>query len=131
MVKGRLHRQKYAASARMAPQKRRKDRTPLYRGLRARARRYPPRLIPLPLAAESGPAAVQFLAALDQTQWLSADRLQLYQRRLLDRLLRHARAETEFYADRLAPLFRGDDSIDWDGWQEIPILRRELAQERL
>ena len=75
-------------------------------------------------------AITQFLAALEETQNLAPDRMQAYQRRLLDRLLRHARSQTDFYADRLAPLFRADDSIDWDRWTEIPILTRTEAQEK-
>jgi phenylacetate-CoA ligase len=75
------------------------------------------------------PAIARFLAALEETQYLAPDRMEAYQRRLLDRLLRHARAETSFYADRLAPVFRPDDSIDWDRWTEIPILTRTEAQE--
>jgi phenylacetate-CoA ligase len=75
------------------------------------------------------PKVGEFLAALDRTQYLPADQLRAYQRRLLDRLLRHARAETEFYAHRLAPLFRADDTIDWERWAEIPILTRLEAQE--
>ncbi len=74
------------------------------------------------------PAVTRFLAALEETQYLAPDRMVAYQRRLLDRLLRHARAETDFYADRLAPVFRADDSIDWDRWTDIPILTREEAQ---
>ena len=74
------------------------------------------------------PAITRFLAALEETQYLAPDRMQAYQRRLLDRLLRHARSETAFYADRLAPVFRPDDSIDWDRWTEIPILTRVEAQ---
>ena len=75
------------------------------------------------------PAIVKFLAALEETQYLAPDRMEVYQRRLLDRLLRHARSQTAFYADRLAPMFRADDSIDWDRWSEIPIFTRTEAQE--
>jgi phenylacetate-CoA ligase len=74
------------------------------------------------------PQVARFLKALDETQYLATDRLQAYQRRLLSTLLRHARSETDFYADRLAPLFRSDDTIDWERWQEIPILTRGEAQ---
>jgi len=73
------------------------------------------------------PPLAAFLAALDQTQFLPPEKLTLYQRRLLDRLVRHARAETDFYRDRLSPLFRADDSIDWERWQEVPIVRRAEA----
>ena len=75
------------------------------------------------------PEVARFIAALDETQYLPPDRLVAYQRRLLDKLLRHARSETDFYRDRLAPLFRRDDTIDWERWAEIPILRRSEAQE--
>ena len=74
------------------------------------------------------PAIAKFLAALEETQYLAPERMEAYQRRLLDRLLRHARSQTAFYADRLAPLFRPDDSIDWDRWTDIPILTRKEAQ---
>jgi phenylacetate-CoA ligase len=70
-----------------------------------------------------------FLKALEETQYLSPARMQAYQRRLLSRLLDHARRETAFYAERLAPLRRADGSIDWDRWQEVPILTRAEAQE--
>ena len=74
------------------------------------------------------PQIAEFLKALEETQFLAPDRMRAYQRRLLDVLLRHARSETEFYATRLAPLFRADDSIDWDRWAEIPILMRNEAR---
>jgi phenylacetate-CoA ligase len=77
------------------------------------------------------PQVARFLKALDETQYLATDRLQAYQRRLLSTLLRHARSETDFYADRLAPLFRSDDTIDWERWREIPILTRGDAQDQL
>jgi phenylacetate-CoA ligase len=75
------------------------------------------------------PEIASFLKALDQTQYLPADRMRAYQRRLLEALLRHARAETDFYADRLAPVFRADDTINWDRWHDIPIVTRKDVQE--
>lgn len=75
------------------------------------------------------PEYVEFLKALDETQHLTPDRMRAYQCRLLDVLLRHARRETSFYADRLAPVFRPADTIDWERWEEIPILTRSEAQE--
>ncbi|MEJ0097257.1 MAG: hypothetical protein WDM84_04125 [Bauldia sp.] len=74
------------------------------------------------------PEVARFLTALRETQYLPTDRMQAYQRRLLDVLLRHAHSQTEFYTDRLAPVFRGDGSIDWQRWREIPILTRADAQ---
>ncbi len=76
----------------------------------------------------AAPEVANFLAALAQTERLPLERLVAYQRRLLGTLLHHARAETEFYADRLAPLFRADDTIDWERWQEIPIVTRHDVQ---
>ncbi len=70
----------------------------------------------------------RFLDALGQTEKLPPEHLVAYQRRLLDTLLRHARRETDFYADRLAPLFRADDTIDWERWGDIPILTRAEVQ---
>lgn len=69
-----------------------------------------------------------FLRALEQTQFLSAPAMQAYQRKLLDHLVRHAASQTAFYADRLRPLFLPGGSIDWDRWDDIPILTRAEAQ---
>ncbi|CAN5161764.1 phenylacetate--CoA ligase family protein [soil metagenome] len=75
------------------------------------------------------PAFAAFLKSLDETQYLAPDRLLAYQRRLAERLLHHARSETDFYAGRLNPMFRADGTIDWERWEEIPILTRPEAQE--
>ena len=71
-----------------------------------------------------------FLETLRKTQFLPADRLAEYQNSLLDLLVRHARAHVPFYRDsgRLDPLFRADDSIDWDRWEEVPLLTRQEVQ---
>ncbi len=71
----------------------------------------------------------EFLKALDETQYLSPPRMQAYQRRLLARLLDHARHQTAFYAERLDPVLRADGAFDWDRWQELPILTRSEAQD--
>ena len=75
------------------------------------------------------PEIEQFLKALEETQYLPPERMRAYQRRLLARLLHHARQETAFYAGRLDPMMRADGSIDWDRWQELPILTRSQAQD--
>lgn len=71
-----------------------------------------------------------FLETLRKTQFLPADRLAEYQNSLLDLLVRHARMHVPFYRDsgRLDPLFRPDDSIDWDRWEDIPLLTRQEVQ---
>jgi phenylacetate-CoA ligase len=48
-----------------------------------------------------------------------------FQRSQLDQLLRHARANVPFYKTRLDCMFRKDDSIDWERWNDIPIVTRE------
>jgi phenylacetate-CoA ligase len=72
-----------------------------------------------------------FLETLLRTQFLPADRMLVYQRSLIERLLRHARAQVPFYRDsgRLDVLFTADDRIDWERWDEVPILTRSEAQQ--
>ncbi len=73
-------------------------------------------------------AAEKFVKALRQTQWLHPADLVRYQRPLLDRMVRHAAAQTSFYSERLAPLFAGaapaSAPVDWSRWLQVPILRR-------
>lgn len=74
---------------------------------------------------------VDFLNELRHTQFQPRAWMIDYQRRLLEPLVRHARAHVPFYRDsgRLDPLFRKDGSIDWERWGEIPLLtRRDLQQ---
>lgn len=61
---------------------------------------------------------------------MAPQQMQRYQRTLLEPLLRHARSSVPFYRDtgRLAPLFRSDDSIDWDRWHDVPIMSRTDLQ---
>ncbi|MFZ3361146.1 MAG: hypothetical protein WA177_20560 [Xanthobacteraceae bacterium] len=72
----------------------------------------------------------RFFETLQHTQFQSPERTLQYQRRLLERLLRHARASVPYYRDsgRLDALFTDDNRIDWDRWDEIPILTRSQAQ---
>lgn len=79
-----------------------------------------------------GPAlrnAVRFAEILQNTQTYSPAKMQAYQRRLLDRLLRHAKAEVPFYETRLNPLFGPKDEIRWEAWEDIPTFTRGEAQE--
>jgi phenylacetate-CoA ligase len=73
----------------------------------------------------------KFLETLLRTQFLTLDRMLLYQRGLIERLVRHARATVPFYRDsgRLNVLFTSDDQIDWERWNEVPVLTREQAQQ--
>ena len=73
----------------------------------------------------------QFAATLRDTQFMPPERMREYQRSLLERLIRHARVHVPFYRDsgRLDPLFRRDDTIDWERWREIPLLTRKQVQD--
>ena len=47
-----------------------------------------------------------------------------YQRSQLGQLLRHAKATVPFYKTRLDVVFKRNGDIDWDRWNEIPIVTR-------
>lgn len=74
--------------------------------------------------------ADKFSATLATTERLSAQDLNRYQLRALERITRHARAQAPFYHDRLAGLFDAYDRFDPATWSEVPILTRAQAQER-
>lgn len=73
--------------------------------------------------------ARRFATALQKTQSYGEDRMQAYQRSLLERLVRHARVEVPYYETRLDPLFGPDDTIRWQAWTDIPTMTRSDAQE--
>ena len=72
-----------------------------------------------------------FLAALRDTQYLPREQLVEHQREQLESIVRHAQAHVPFYRDtgRLKPIFRSDDTIDWERWSEIPLLTRREVQQ--
>lgn len=72
-----------------------------------------------------------FLNELRQTQFQPREWMLDYQRRLLEPLLRHARAYVPFYRDtgRLDPVFGAGARIEWDRWNEIPLLTRREVQQ--
>jgi phenylacetate-CoA ligase len=61
---------------------------------------------------------------MDSQYWPRADML-AFQRSQLGQLLRHAKANVPFYEKRLDCVFGKDGSINWERWDEIPILTRE------
>lgn len=64
---------------------------------------------------------------LTDSQYWPAERMVDYQRSQLAPLLQHARAQSPFYRSRLDPVLRTGGRIDWDRWEEIPIMsRRDL-----
>ncbi|MEP0519772.1 MAG: hypothetical protein ABJO09_07635 [Hyphomicrobiales bacterium] len=72
--------------------------------------------------------ALKFTEILHNTEIYSAAKMQAYQRRLLKRLVYHAKAEVPFYETRLNPLFGPKDEIRWEAWKDIPIFSRAEAQ---
>jgi phenylacetate-CoA ligase len=70
----------------------------------------------------------EFLEALSQTENLPLDRLQSYQRNLLEPLLKHAASNVPFYRNRLDAVLGQDGAVDWSRWREIPIFGKTEAQ---
>lgn len=73
--------------------------------------------------------AKKFVEILEKTEKLPALKMQAYQRRLQERLVRHAKAQVPFYEKRLNPLFGPKDTIRWDAWADIEPFTRSQAQE--
>lgn len=71
----------------------------------------------------------QLYDMLMRSQYWSEERMQEHQRGQLEHLLRHARANVPFYAERLSGVFRADGEIDWDRWGEIPVVTRQDLQD--
>jgi phenylacetate-CoA ligase len=63
-----------------------------------------------------------------ESQHWPPDVMRDFQRTQLDQLLRHARTNVPFYKTRLNCMFRKDDSIDWERWNDIPVLTRQDVQ---
>lgn len=67
----------------------------------------------------------EWFETLLESQYWTREKLIAAQRRRLERLLRHARANVPFYRDRLEPLFDGNDAVSWERWDSVPLLTRE------
>ncbi|HEX5779744.1 MAG TPA: hypothetical protein VFY21_12965 [Xanthobacteraceae bacterium] len=52
-----------------------------------------------------------------------------YQRGLIEKIVRHARVQVPYYADRLDTVLAPDGRFDMNRWREIPILTRAAAQQ--
>lgn len=66
-----------------------------------------------------------------ESQYWPPERMLEYQHSQLTQLLRHAKADVPFYADRLDCVFKKNGDIDWDRWHEIPIVKRsDLVNEK-
>jgi len=68
---------------------------------------------------------------LMESQYWSPQQLVAYQRSQLEQLLRHARRNVPFYEKRLDAVFTPSGDIDWERWEEIPIVTRaDMATHR-
>ncbi len=73
----------------------------------------------------------EWLARLMESQFWSRQRIAQLQRHHLSQLLKHARAHSPFYRSRLDIAFDSRGEVDWDKWNDIPILsRQDLADSR-
>jgi phenylacetate-CoA ligase len=70
----------------------------------------------------------RFLDALGDTQFLPPDQLLVYQRKLLEPLIRHAADNVPFYRNRLRAVMGSLGALDLRRFQEIPIFDRAAAQ---
>jgi len=71
----------------------------------------------------------RFTETLRVAQWASPRQLAELQHGLLERLLRHAAAQTQAYAGRLRPVL-SKGGLDLERWNEIPTLSRTDLQDR-
>ncbi len=67
----------------------------------------------------------RFYEMLMDSQFWPHDQLVTYQRSQLTQLLNHAKSKVPFYETRLNAVFKRNGEIDWERWQEIPILKRQ------
>ncbi len=71
-----------------------------------------------------------YCAVLDSCETRPREELYAQHVSMLERLCRHARDTTPFYAERLKPLFDRDDVFRLEAWNDIPFLSRsELRAE--
>ncbi len=79
-----------------------------------------------------GPGALhrQHYEMLLESQFWPVARMVEYQRTQLTHLLRHARAQVPFYENRLDAVLRPDGEIDWERWEELPLVTRDHLQTR-
>ena len=77
---------------------------------------------------QTGVTSAQLLNLMMESQYWPPEQMLAYQRLQLCQLLIHARNTTEFYKDRLAPVFDQKGNVDLARWQELPILTRKDLQ---
>ena len=67
---------------------------------------------------------------LMESQYWPPEQMLAFQRSQLEQLLRHAKATVPFYKSRLDAVFKKNGEIDWDRWNEIPIVTRAILRDR-
>jgi phenylacetate-CoA ligase len=73
----------------------------------------------------------RFFEMLMESQWWSPDAMRNYQATQLGQLLRHAKATTPFYGNRLDAVLGADSEVDWSRWIDIPIVTRaDMSSQR-
>lgn len=71
------------------------------------------------------------LFQLEDSQWWSAERLQSYQLRQLDKLLHHAREHVPHYRHWLAPCdWIGRQPLTPELWSQLPTLKRAVIEDQ-
>ncbi|MEQ1899986.1 MAG: hypothetical protein ABL866_04565 [Devosia sp.] len=76
------------------------------------------------------PVMRAFHESLMESQYWPRERMVGEQHKYLEQLVKHAREHVPFYAKRLDVLMTPGGGIDWDRWQDIPIVTRKDALEQ-
>jgi phenylacetate-CoA ligase len=72
----------------------------------------------------------QIFDMLMESQYWPPEQMLAFQRDQLAQLLRHAKATVPFYKTRLDVVFRKNGDIDWNRWNEIPIVTQADLRDR-
>ena len=123
------------------------ERVPRYRTLRQAARRcgndrqaivlprrtesQAPAAEPKPEALPNESAQARFMRTLGETDRISGHEMRDLLAEPLETLVRHARQQVPFYAERLDTLFAADGSLDLDAWSKVRLTTRsDIAGNR-
>ncbi len=76
------------------------------------------------------PTANQYIRrVLAETEFFNKNELHDYQRQQLTQLLKFAYSQAPFYRERLKHLFLDNGEINWQRWNETPIVKRKDIRE--
>lgn len=71
--------------------------------------------------------AVQFM--FEQTQWLQPEEIRKKQLIQLNEILHYARRHVPFYRKRLKRILKANSRLDWQLWDNLPLLSRDDLQK--